>query len=61
MLCVFFTYFDDADYMLIHVILIVGSCYTHTATQHAHYINIFFLCTIIVVCFAFWCCIGVKE
>jgi len=40
--CVFFTSFDVADDMLVHVILIVGSCYIHTTTQRANYINIFF-------------------
>jgi len=40
--CVFFIYFDDAEDMLIHLILIVGNCYTHTATHRAHYIYIFF-------------------
>jgi hypothetical protein len=41
--CVFFTSFDGAGDMLVHVILVVGSCYTHTTTQRAQRVNILFV------------------
>ena len=37
-----FSSFSSADDMLVHVILIVGICYTRTTAQHAQNINIFF-------------------